>query len=136
MDTITLKVYTPEGVVLDEKARTVTLQTADGEVGILPGHARYISLLGTGILSYVNERGEKASIVASEGFCHFADGTLTVLADVVEYASSAQGRNLEVEKHSLMKELTEADFFNPVWDLKRAQLKRIQALEDLTNLRH
>lgn len=136
METIFLKVYTPEGAVLNEKAQSITLQTAEGEIGILPGHARYIGLLGTGMLSYISEGGNRSSIVVSEGFAHFIDGTLTVLADAVDVPDDATGRNLTVEKQGLLKELTDANFFDPVWDVKRVQLKRLESLEALLQNRH
>lgn len=131
-DTVHLKIYTPEGAVLDEAVQSVTLQTADGEIGVLPGHARYISLLGTGILSYTKTNGEKVRLVAVEGFCQFVDGTLTVLADAVDTASAATGRDLNSEKEQLTKEFAQANFFDPAWEIKVSQLKRVQALQQLS----
>lgn len=126
-----LKIFVPEGVVLDEKVQSATLHTADGEIGILPGHARYIGLLGTGIMSFTKPGGERTRFVASEGFCYFTDGVLTVLADSVDFSSDASGRDLSAEREALQRELAGANFFDPAWDVKAALLKRIQALQQL-----
>ncbi len=130
-DAIVLKVFTPAGSVFEETVNSVTLQNADGEIGILPGHARYISLLGTGILRYTTTSGETKQIVASEGFCHFVDGTLTVLADNVDLPSSISATDIASAKETLQKELQSANFFDPKWDVKTAELKRLEALEKL-----
>lgn len=130
-DSIHLKILTPQGAVLDDAVKTVSIQTADGEIGILPGHARYIGLLGTGILSYTKLDGEKVRLVAVEGFCQFVEGTFTVLADAVDDASAKAGRDLNAEKEKLQKEFGTANFFDPSWDVKVAELKRVQALQQL-----
>lgn len=130
-DGFQLKVYTPAGGVLSETVQSVTLQNADGEIGILPGHTRYISLLGTGILKYTTTSGTSAQIVASEGFCHFADGVLTVMADQVDLPSDAAAINLSQAKDTLQREMQSANFFEPEWDIKATELKRLEALERL-----
>lgn len=84
MDSFALKVLTPAGVALSESVTSVTLPGSDGEVGILPGHCRYVGLLGTGSLKYVPAgQGSPKSIVVSEGSCQFEGNALTVLADEV-----------------------------------------------------
>ena len=130
-DAIRLKVYTPVGVILEDTVQSVTLQNSEGEIGILPGHARYISLLGTGILTYVKSGGETRKLIASEGFCHFIDGELVVLADHVDLPSQVGKIDVGKEKEVLNKELQQANFFEPKWDIKVSQLKRLEAIEKL-----
>lgn len=130
-DSIQLKVYTPAGAVLEETVTSVTLQNSEGEIGILPGHARYISLLGTGILRFTTVSGESKQLVACEGFCHFVDGTLTVMADRVDLPTEVAGLDVAKEKAALQKEMQSANFFEPQWDIKASELKRLEAIEKL-----
>ncbi|MBI4124453.1 MAG: ATP synthase F1 subunit epsilon [Deltaproteobacteria bacterium] len=45
-----LKVVTPEKLVLDQEADSVTLPGSEGQMTILPGHAAMIALLRRGIM--------------------------------------------------------------------------------------
>lgn len=79
-ESFNLNVYTPGGVLLKESVGEVTMPTAMGEVGILPGHASYTGILAEGRLSY-SAGGTKKSVSVSGGFASFSGSTLTVLAD-------------------------------------------------------
>lgn len=84
-DSFRLKVITPEGVALDEQVSSATIPTSEGEIGVLPKHARYCGLLGNGPLSYLKQGSATSeNFTVHEGFCHFVDDTLTILADSVE----------------------------------------------------
>jgi F0F1-type ATP synthase epsilon subunit len=83
-DTFQLKVITPEGVALDERVLSATVPTSEGEIGVLTLHTRYCGLVGNGKLSYAKVGGANESLVVHEGFCHFIDDSLTILADSVE----------------------------------------------------
>ena len=49
---IQLVIVTPQRQLLNERVYDVTLPGADGEMGVLPGHAPLITELGIGQLSY------------------------------------------------------------------------------------
>lgn len=86
-DQIQLSVYTPQGSVVSEPVKSVTLQAADGEIGIFPLHVRYIGALGDGILKYQKIDGSTKALSLSGGFCRFVDNHLDVLSEAVEAAS-------------------------------------------------
>lgn len=130
-EAIQLKVYTPAGEVLSEFVESVTLQNSEGEIGILPGHARYIGLLGTGVLRYLKSDGAGESLVASEGFCHVTENIVTVLADRVDLRSDDASANFSAEKAAVQRELQSANLFDPQWEAKLVELKRLEALERL-----
>ena len=52
-----LKVVTPEKVVFEGTARSLVAPAWDGWVGILPGHAPFLTLMGEGPLSVEPESG-------------------------------------------------------------------------------
>ena len=51
-DTLHLEIITAGGAVVDTQAAQVTLPLADGEVGILPGHAPLLGALMCGVVRY------------------------------------------------------------------------------------
>jgi F-type H+-transporting ATPase subunit epsilon len=78
-----LIVVTPEKKVVDTEADQVELPGQLGYLGILPGHAPLISLLTTGVLTYVRAGAER-SLAISSGFVEVNDDTVSVLADLAE----------------------------------------------------
>ena len=76
-------VISPEQSVFDGEAEQVVAPAFDGEVGILPRHAPFMTLLGQGVLS-VRHGNTSSRFNVSGGF-------LQVLNDVVRVvAGSAQ----------------------------------------------
>ena len=91
-----LKVVTPEQVVFEGTARSLVAPAWDGWVGILPGHAPFLTLLGEGPLSVEAESGgrlefqvrgsprsEGASGERTTGVMKVETDEVTVLADRV-----------------------------------------------------
>jgi F-type H+-transporting ATPase subunit epsilon len=75
-----LRVVSPERVVLETEADSLSLPGALGQLGILPGHAHLITALRTGVLE--TRRGNAVRKVAVfGGFAEVGDDTVTVLAD-------------------------------------------------------
>jgi F-type H+-transporting ATPase subunit epsilon len=92
---LTLEVVTPtKRVVAPVKVEFVTLTGAHGELTILPGHARLVSSLETGVLRYeVEGSKEKHAAVLSSGFVEVKNDKVTVLAETLEMA-----REIDVER--------------------------------------
>ena len=61
-----LTVVTPERRVLESEADEIELPGALGYLGILPGHAPLITLLGTGVLT-VRKGGGSTALAVSSG---------------------------------------------------------------------
>ena len=122
-----LEIVTPEKKVVDETVDSVTVPTANGEIGILQNHAPLISALKSGVLSYtkgsVSER-----MVISGGFVEVGINTVSILADVAETASEINVDAARTEREQLEKTLgawngTEADFTIEKEKLERAQAR-------------
>jgi F-type H+-transporting ATPase subunit epsilon len=60
----------------------------DGEVGILPRHAPFMTLLGDGVLVVRTEGGERRFHVRG-GFLQVVDNTLRVVTEYVKESSDA-----------------------------------------------
>ncbi|MDE2974003.1 MAG: F0F1 ATP synthase subunit epsilon [Gemmatimonadota bacterium] len=91
-----LKVVTPERVVFEGSARSLVAPAWDGWVGILPGHAPFLTLLGEGPLSVEPESGDRLEFLVAgspqpaggsrertAGVMKVESGEVTVLADRV-----------------------------------------------------
>ena len=80
MATLNCTVVTPERAILDEAAEFVVVPAHDGEIGILPGHARLLAKLGVGVLR-VTSGGKTREMFVEGGFVQVADDRVTVLTD-------------------------------------------------------
>jgi F-type H+-transporting ATPase subunit epsilon len=84
-DSIELIIVTPERQLLRESVVDVTLPGADGQLGVLPGHAPLITELGIGELTYRPKGGgEIGHLAILSGFAEVLGDRVTVLAETAE----------------------------------------------------
>lgn len=126
-----LEIVTPEKRVLDETVDTVTVPTANGEVGILSNHAPLISALKSGVLSYT-KGGTTEKMVVSSGFLEVGADKVSVLTDIAESAADINIEEARAEREQSEKVLgswsgTEADFQEEKDKLERAQARLLLA---------
>ncbi len=79
-----LRVVTPEKVVFEGAARSLVAPAWDGWVGVLPGHAPFLTLLGSGPIEVDSESGERRAFGISGGVMKVESNEVMVLADRVE----------------------------------------------------
>lgn len=84
-DTLDLEIATPERQLVREEVTEVQLPGKNGYLGILPGHAPLLSLLGTGFLNYV-AGGKRRYLSVQGGFVEVLPDHVRVLANVAERA--------------------------------------------------
>ena len=86
-DTLSLEVATPERELVRELVSDVQVPGKNGYMGILPGHAPLLGLLGIGTLAYVPvSDGKKRYLSIHQGFLEVLEDHVRVLADVAERA--------------------------------------------------
>ena len=56
---LSIRVITPEQILIDTAAVSVSFPTVDGSVGILSGHAPMVAAIGVGELGYRLENGQE-----------------------------------------------------------------------------
>jgi F-type H+-transporting ATPase subunit epsilon len=83
-ESIELVVVTPERQLLRESVVQVTLPGADGQLGILPGHAPLITELGIGEMNYRAKSGDSGTLAIISGFAEVLGDRVTVLAETAE----------------------------------------------------
>lgn len=78
-----LELATPTRLVLSADVDEVVAPGSEGYFGVLPGHAAFLTTLGTGELTYRQGR-EEHSLAASGGFAEVRNDKMIVLADSAE----------------------------------------------------
>ncbi len=88
MATFELELVSPERLLLSRPVEMVVIPAADGEMGILPGHAPAIVTLAGGVIR-VTENGQVTeSLFVPGGFAEITPDRLTILADEATPVSS------------------------------------------------
>ncbi|MBV8845110.1 MAG: ATP synthase F1 subunit epsilon [Bryobacterales bacterium] len=82
-DTFQLEIVTPTKQVVNERAEYAEIPGKDGYMGILPGHAALLSMLGDGELSY-RVGGATNKLRVTGGYLEVRDDHVRVLADKAE----------------------------------------------------
>lgn len=81
-------VISPERAVFDGEADAVTAPCYDGEVGILPRHAPFMSLLGSGTLT-VRTGAASRRFRVQGGFLQVVSNTIRIIAEHVQGEENA-----------------------------------------------
>ena len=80
-----LELVTAERLLMQEDADMVIAPAADGEVGILPHHAPFLTTLRPGELR-IKRGGTEQALVVTGGFMEVLNDKVTILADAAERA--------------------------------------------------
>ncbi|MBK9142203.1 MAG: ATP synthase F1 subunit epsilon [Candidatus Melainabacteria bacterium] len=79
-----LKVITPERIVLDTPAKSITATARDGQLTVLPRHEPLVTALGMDVLTYKDQEGVEHSAAIIGGILEVGANTVTVLTDTAE----------------------------------------------------
>ncbi len=102
-----LSVVTPERKVVETEADEVELPGALGYLGILPGHAPLITLLGTGVLT-IHRAGSSTAYAVSAGFAEVSGDRVSVLADSAEAPAEIDAASAERDRAKAEEEMKSA----------------------------
>jgi len=80
MAALHLEFVSPESVLFSGDVDQVDLPGAEGDLGILPGHAPVVTALRPGIVTIIRD-GKREPVVVIGGFAEVSPAGLTVLAD-------------------------------------------------------
>jgi|SRR5215472_2822432 len=86
-ETIELEVVTPERQLVQEPVSEAQIPALAGYIGVLPGHAPLLSLLGSGVLRYTGQSGTRMAIAIHRGFVEVLPDHVRVLANLAEPAA-------------------------------------------------
>ena len=116
-DSVQLEVVTPERQLLSQGVDAVQLPGADGELGILPGHAPLITELGIGVLTYRvgEETGHLAEVLPDR---------VSVLAEIAEHAGEIDVQRAKAARERAEKRLASGTSASIDWARAAAALQR------------
>jgi len=93
-----LDIVTPDRRVVVGKAEDVVIPAAKGEIDILPGHAPWLGMLGTGVLRFIAE-GKEIRLMVSGGFAEVDNDRVVLMCE----SAALQGEVVpETERKSLL----------------------------------
>jgi F-type H+-transporting ATPase subunit epsilon len=110
-ETFMLEILTPYGQVLKEEVDMVVAPGAEGEFGVLKGHALFITPLKIGEVSYT-KGGAREYLATGRGFAEVLPEKTTILVDSAEPGEKIElemARKEAREAEEALKELTDED---------------------------
>jgi|SRR5208282_1197177 len=123
-DSIELIIVTPEQQFLRERVVEVVLPGAEGELGVLPGHAPLMTELGIGELTYRGADSNPSGVLAIiHGFAEVLGDRVTVLAETAERAAEIDVARAEAAKARAEQRMASGDT-NIDWDRAFIALQR------------
>lgn len=103
MSKIKFDIVTPRGSIYSADVEEVTATGSEGEFGVLPGHAPFITTLKSGLLSCVVD-GKPVYFFSSWGYAEVGPDRVTILAD-----SAERSEDIDVERAMAAKRRAEED---------------------------
>ena len=127
-DTIQLDLVTPERMLVSTEVAELSAVSIDGEVGILPGHANYVTVLDAGELSFI-EDGEQQYVAISGGFAEVSlEEGVRVMAETAEFADEIDKDRAESAKDRAERRIKDFDPDKQETDVVRAEASLKRAL--------
>ena len=103
---IELEVATPERQLVSDKVSEVQVPAKNGYMGILPGHAPLMGILGTGSLSY-QCGGSRRYLAVQGGFIEVLPDRVRILANLAERAEDIDLDKARADLERAQRELTQ-----------------------------
>ncbi len=122
-----LEVVTPYGLVVNSKVEEAYIPGSQGDFGVLPGHAPFLSSLRIGELHYRTEK-EVQFLAINRGFAEVTPAKTTILADTAEAAGEIdieRARAAKARAEERLKTLSQDDpaFLQEIEALERAKVR-------------
>jgi F-type H+-transporting ATPase subunit epsilon len=84
-DELMLEIVTPEKLAFSGRVEDVTIPGAEGEFGVLRGHAALLSAVDIGELNFTRE-GKKTYYALNTGYAEVTGDKVTILVETAERA--------------------------------------------------
>ena len=128
-----LDIVTPYGRIFSGDVDEITATGSEGEFGILPGHAPFMTMLKTGMMTY-KTGGDVTYFFVGGGYAEAGPDKVTILADSAEKAEDIDGeRACAAMKRAeeRLKQAEDYDFGRATASIERAAI-RVQVAEKRT----
>ena len=108
-DTVEFELVSPERLLVSAPVEMVVVPGAEGDFGVLPGHAPLISTLRTGVIAIYEGGKVDRRIFVSGGFAEVTPQRCTVLADEAVAIEDADRAAVEARIRAAREDLQDAD---------------------------
>src|ERR1041384_3378733 len=98
---IGFELVSPEKLLLSEDVEMVVVPGTEGNFGVLPGHALFISTVRPGVIDVYDDNAVTERIFVAGGFAEVTPERCTVLADEAMPLSSLDRGEIEAEAKTL-----------------------------------
>jgi len=126
MATFHFELVSPDKISFAGEVDQVDVPGAEGDFGVLAGHAPLIALLRPGLMT-VYAAGEKTRLVVLGGFAEVGPDGLTVLADVATSVEDLDRTSLQTQIAQMETRVN--DMEGSVFDREIAKLDHFKALD-------
>jgi len=107
MKTLKIKIVTPERIVFEGEAESLSVMTETGEITVLPDHIPLVTSLRPGEMR-LKQNGEEQLMVVSTGFLEVRPGNqIVILADTAERVEELELEKIEKAREEARKILAE-----------------------------
>jgi F-type H+-transporting ATPase subunit epsilon len=79
--TFRLELIDPQQIVYDGEVNSVMLPGAEGDMTILPGHMRLVTLVNPGMIEVIDAEGNDLRVFVSHAVAEITENSVTVLAE-------------------------------------------------------
>jgi len=106
--TISFDLVSPEQLVFNDKAGMIIVPGKEGDIGVLPGHSKFLSSLRSGrVMVYGEDKQLLKSFFLSGGFVEINPEKCIVLTDEVSEMSKLDKSTIEKQMQELQNETSE-----------------------------
>lgn len=125
--TLTLRIVSPEGSVIESQAVSVRVPGEGGSFGVLPRHAPLVATTDSGLLTARTPDGRTLEFLIHDGFAEVRDDVVTVLTRSAEDPAAIDleraAAAAERARNHLRAEAADLDYARAVAALRRALMR-------------
>ena len=121
-----LQIIALDRIAYEDDVDIVVLPGEEGQLGVLPRHARIVTLLQPGEV-LTRKSGEETSLAISGGFAQIGPESVTILSDAAEYAEDIDMSRAEEARRRAQERIVESRGA-PELDMARAEAALLRSL--------
>lgn len=121
-----LQIIALDKIAYEDDVDIVVLPGEEGQLGVLPRHARIVTLLEPGEV-LARKAGEETSLAISGGFAQIGPDSVTILSDAAEYAEDIDMDRAEEARRRAQERISNASA-TPDLELARAESALLRSM--------
>ena len=126
-----LQIITPDRLMCDESVKMVEMRTAEGEIGVLPGHIPVTVMMAPGVTHITKADGSIRHIAIHDGFVEIQPDKISIMAEIAEWPEEV---DLDRAKAALSRARERITNPGPDTDVARARRAWARAQLELNYL--